>query len=210
MKSCGFQGKHLALAALLAAAGTSHGWAAPARKSAPRRPGVKPAAPAAIPADVTRLEILPGSFSLDGARAVQRLVVVGATKDGATRDLTDRVTFTLSNPKLARISGGAVSPLADGEARLVARMGSLSSAPAALTVTNSKTTASTEFVNDVMPILAKTGCNSTACHGSPAGKGGLKLSLFGYEPELDHPALVKDQNGKRVNLQSPEQSLLLQ
>ena len=25
---------------------------------------------------------------------------------------------------------------------------------------------------DVMPILAKAGCNSTACHGSPAGKNG--------------------------------------
>jgi len=34
----------------------------------------------------------------------------------------------------------------------------------------------------VAPDPGKAGCNSTACHGSPAGKNGFKLSLFGYEP----------------------------
>jgi hypothetical protein len=66
-----------------------------------------------------------------------------------------------------------------------------------------------DFATDVMPILAKAGCNQTACHGSPVGKGGFKLSLFGYEPALDHTAIAKDAGGKRVNLQEPAQSLVL-
>src|SRR2546423_465638 len=46
--------------------------------------------------------------------------------------------------------------------------------------------------------------------GSPAGKGGFKLSLFGYEPELDHQAITREQSGKRINLKDPAKSLLLQ
>ena len=59
-----------------------------------------------------------------------------------------------------------------------------------------------------LAVLAKAGCNNTACHGSPAGKGGLKLSLFGYEPDLDHVALTK--GGKYVNAKEPAKSLVIQ
>ena len=41
------------------------------------------------------------------------------------------------------------------------------------------------FRNHVESVLAKTGCNSGACHGALAGKNGFKLSLRGYDPEGD-------------------------
>lgn len=65
------------------------------------------------------------------------------------------------------------------------------------------------FLNDVEPILSRAGCNQGACHGSQFGKGGFKLSLFGYEPETDHESLVKGASGRRLDFRVPERSLLL-
>jgi hypothetical protein len=210
-------GGMLALAGLLAAWTIPSAAAAPARKSPRKKPLTKSAAAKKAPAgapdlskDVTHLEILPRTATLDGPRSAQHLVVTAVSKDGATWDVTDRASLTFSNSKLVKMADGRAVPLADGETKVVAKLGRVSSAPATLTVQNSKTPAAVEFVNDIMPILSKGGCNSTACHGSPAGKGGFKLSLFGYEPELDHPAIAKDADGKRVNLKDPAKSLVLQ
>lgn len=67
----------------------------------------------------------------------------------------------------------------------------------------------TSFVNDVLPALTRLGCNQGACHGSSAGKGGFKLSLRGFAPELDHRAIVRGLAGRRIDLLRPESSLLL-
>ncbi|MBI3679781.1 MAG: DUF1553 domain-containing protein [Acidobacteria bacterium] len=60
------------------------------------------------------------------------------------------------------------------------------------------------FSTHVTPILTFGGCNQSACHGSPVGKNGFKLSLFGYEPEKDYQALIG-----RLNIKSPDESLVL-
>jgi hypothetical protein len=66
-----------------------------------------------------------------------------------------------------------------------------------------------EFRMDVMAVLSKAGCNVGGCHGNGNGKGGLKLSLRGQDPDLDWLALTRDQGGRRVNAIEPEKSLLL-
>ena len=65
------------------------------------------------------------------------------------------------------------------------------------------------FRKHVEPILAKQGCNSGACHGALAGKGGFKLSLQGYDPAADYFNIVKQDRGRRVELADPGQSLFL-
>jgi Protein of unknown function (DUF1553)/Protein of unknown function (DUF1549) len=65
------------------------------------------------------------------------------------------------------------------------------------------------FVNDIVPILTKSGCANSNCHGSIRGQAGFKLSLFGYEPELDYDAIVKDANGRRIDRADPPKSLIL-
>jgi hypothetical protein len=65
------------------------------------------------------------------------------------------------------------------------------------------------FVNDIVPIFTKFGCAGSNCHGSIRGQSGFKLSLFGYEPELDYKAIVKAGNGRRINLKEPAKSLVL-
>jgi hypothetical protein len=65
------------------------------------------------------------------------------------------------------------------------------------------------FRNDVLPILSRLGCNSGACHGALAGKGGFRLSLRGYDPEADHASIAKQLRGRRIEIANPGQSLLL-
>src|SRR5439155_18669016 len=65
------------------------------------------------------------------------------------------------------------------------------------------------FSSDVVPLLTKLGCNSGGCHGKATGQNGFKLSLLGYEPELDYEAIVKEARGRRLFLAAPERSLLL-
>src|SRR5437588_8273232 len=65
------------------------------------------------------------------------------------------------------------------------------------------------FRNHVIPLMTRAGCNSGACHGALAGKGGLKLSLRGYNPPEDHFVLTRQALGRRVDRQEPGRSLLL-
>ena len=66
-----------------------------------------------------------------------------------------------------------------------------------------------DFERHVMGLLSKVGCNAGSCHGSFQGKNGFRLSLFGYEPDFDFAALSRDNLGRRVNVQKPDESLLL-
>lgn len=66
------------------------------------------------------------------------------------------------------------------------------------------------FANDIAPILTKLGCNGGGCHGKSTGRGGFKLSLFGFEPEEDYLAITRGSRGRRVFPAAPDESLLLQ
>jgi hypothetical protein len=65
------------------------------------------------------------------------------------------------------------------------------------------------FRNHVLPVLSKAGCNSGACHGALAGKGGFKLSLRGYDPATDYHTITKQARGRRIELSDPGSSLFL-
>ena len=65
-----------------------------------------------------------------------------------------------------------------------------------------------DFQKHVAPLLGRLGCNGRACHGSFQGQGGFQLSLFGYDFQSDHKALLED-GTDRVNLKNPTDSLIL-
>ncbi|MEX0818742.1 MAG: DUF1549 domain-containing protein, partial [Pirellulaceae bacterium] len=65
------------------------------------------------------------------------------------------------------------------------------------------------FRYDVLPALSKQGCSAGACHGSPTGKGGFRLSLRGFDAELDRLTLLRETTGRRINWLEPAHSLLL-
>jgi hypothetical protein len=65
------------------------------------------------------------------------------------------------------------------------------------------------FRNHVTPVLTKMGCNQGACHGALAGKNGFKLTLRGYDPDVDYDTLTRQAVGRRISLAEPSASLLL-
>ena len=65
------------------------------------------------------------------------------------------------------------------------------------------------FRYDVLPALSKQGCSAGACHGSPSGKGGFRLSLRGFDAELDRLTLLRETSGRRIDWLEPKNSLLL-
>nr|WP_143547745.1 DUF1549 and DUF1553 domain-containing protein [Rhodopirellula sp. SM50] len=74
-----------------------------------------------------------------------------------------------------------------------------------------------DFQQHVVPLLGRLGCNGRSCHGSFQGRGGLQLSLFGYDFLMDHRSLTAQastggerQSDRRVDPQRPDESLVLQ
>ena len=65
------------------------------------------------------------------------------------------------------------------------------------------------FGTDIVPLLTRLGCNSGGCHGKATGQNGFKLSLFGFEPDVDYQALVHEARGRRLSPAAPDRSLLL-
>jgi len=65
------------------------------------------------------------------------------------------------------------------------------------------------FIRDVVPAITKAGCNAGACHGSFQGRGGLTLSLLGFDPRADYEAIAVHAFGRRVFPAAPDRSLIL-
>ncbi|MCI0683694.1 MAG: DUF1549 and DUF1553 domain-containing protein [Gemmataceae bacterium] len=66
-----------------------------------------------------------------------------------------------------------------------------------------------DFERHVMGLFGRAGCNAGSCHGSFQGKGGFRLSLFGYDPDKDYIAITREGLSRRVNASDPDGSLLL-
>jgi hypothetical protein len=66
------------------------------------------------------------------------------------------------------------------------------------------------FTKHVVPLFAKVGCSARSCHGSFQGQNGFRLSLFGYDPKLDHAELTANEGqGPRVDVDAIDESLAL-
>src|SRR5215469_13254536 len=70
---------------------------------------------------------------------------------------------------------------------------------ASVDLPGNKTIDKVDFERHIMGLLGRMGCNSGSCHGSFQGKGGFRLSLFGYDPEFDYTALTRDVQGRRID-----------
>ncbi|MGH7139465.1 MAG: DUF1549 domain-containing protein, partial [Pirellulales bacterium] len=72
-----------------------------------------------------------------------------------------------------------------------------------------ESSAQPDFRRHVLPVMGRLGCNGRACHGSFQGRGGFRLSLFGYDFAADHEAMTSGDE-PRANVKDPAASLLLQ
>lgn len=156
-----------------------------------------------------RLEVQPSEFTIDGSRQQLQLVVTGFYADGTIADLTRAAQYRVVEPSLAEVNArGGVLPRANGQTSVEVTAGNVT-ASMTLHVKNSEEPENVSFHFQMLPILSKAGCSMGACHGSPHGKGGFRLSLRAFDPALDYKTIVEEEFGRRVNLLEPEKSLLL-
>ncbi len=156
-----------------------------------------------------RLEVLPPAIKLTGPTATQGLLVTARFPNGTRRDVTDEATFVSRAPEVAAVSAaGEIAARGDGSAAVVARWKGRQ-APVTVTVRDTKLPVVYSFVRDVVPTFTRLGCSQGPCHGAAQGKGGFKLSLRGYAPEIDFVQITRQMGGRRISREAPEKSLLL-
>jgi len=154
------------------------------------------------------LIISPERCVLLSNRSQQLLLVTGNYAGNDVRDLTSFATITSSNSTVVKIERSIVFPVGNGEASVTVTVGG-QTATVPVTVKNFEAPAPVSFKNETQMAMTKSGCNSGACHGSPSGKGGFRLSLRAYDSELDIMTVRSEFFGRRTNILEPDASLLL-
>ncbi|MDB5304409.1 MAG: Protein of unknown function (DUF1553)/Protein of unknown function [Phycisphaerales bacterium] len=143
------------------------------------------------------------------AGGTHRLLVSFAFPDGFEVDATARSGFESDHPEIAVAdASGAVRGVSPGSATITASLDGQHT-QVKVTVTAPANGEGISFVNDVLPVLSRAGCNAGACHAKPDGQNGFKLSVFAFDPRSDYRAIVAGDRGRRVFPAAPEESLLL-
>lgn len=161
-----------------------------------------------LSANADELVIYPSRIQLDNGRDFQRFVVLHTREDGVTVDVTEEATVAVPD-SLVTHAADRVDPKANGEGALTATYNELK-ASVPVTVAGVDNRPAISFENDVEPVLMRAGCNTGKCHGSAQGKNGFRLSLFGFDPKMDHTNLTRETLGRRLDVADPEESLMLQ
>jgi hypothetical protein len=161
------------------------------------------------PADVQSLSVHPEKITLKGIDDAQQLILTAALGGGRLQDLTGNVKYDVADAKVVRVSSaGRVIPIANGTTEVTVSYGD-KVVKVPVTAQSCDVNLPINFGNQIVPIFTKLGCNSGGCHGKASGQNGFKISLLGFEPEVDYTALVKEARGRRVFPAAPDSSLLL-
>ncbi|MEQ8788503.1 MAG: DUF1549 and DUF1553 domain-containing protein [Pirellulaceae bacterium] len=155
-----------------------------------------------------RIEVFPEAIELSGPRRQAQLVVTGYYDDGTLQDLTRAAKYSVGDAQIATVDDTVVRPHADGSTDVTVHAGG-HQVQVAVTVRNFQQPQPISFTHGALVALSKQGCNAGACHGSPSGKGGFRLSLRAFDPQLDRMTLIREEFGRRTNPLDPEASLLL-
>ena len=156
--------------------------------------------------------VSPPVVTLQGNDARGQLLVTQGDAAGGSQsaDLTSQATYASSQPLIVTVSPtGRLLARGNGSANLTITVGT-TSRTVPVSVAGIDPLAKVGFNESVMPILSRAGCNAGACHASQYGKGGFKLSVFGFAPEDDHKAIVRERFGRLANSVNPAESLFLQ
>src|SRR5215471_16642599 len=162
------------------------------------------------PAEIQSLNAYPNQIVLKSTEDAQQILVTATLANNRLQDLTGDVQYEVADSKVARVStAGRVVPVANGATTITAKYAD-KAVSIAVKAAQCDVSLPINFANQVVPIFTKLGCNAGGCHGKASGQNGFKLSLLGFEPEVDYAALVKEARGRRVFPAAPGQSLLLQ
>ncbi|MFG0335654.1 MAG: DUF1549 domain-containing protein [Maioricimonas sp. JB049] len=158
-------------------------------------------------AKLTGIEVTPSVIELHGENAYTQILATGILESGDRIDVTRIAKLTTSGEAASVTRLGRVVAKQSGQAELIVTLnGQTVNVPIHSTVTAA---GATSFVRDVAPVLSRLGCNQGTCHGAKDGKNGFKLSLRGYDPIFDVRSFTDDLKSRRVNIASPDDSLML-
>ena len=165
---------------------------------------------AAHVASADEVRVLPSQFTLHGQQARQQLSVVAIRNDRIAHAILEKdLNLESSDPGVVKIEDGVAWAVGSGTASIVARTADGRQASASVRVVDADHERRWSFRNDVQSVFSKVGCNSGACHGALAGKGGFRLSLRGYDSETDYLSITRQARGRRIELADPGRSLIL-
>lgn len=158
---------------------------------------------------ISSFQVDPPSLKLVGADSSIQLVVSGKGSNDRSFDLIPETQFSLVGDAVFQTSPkGRVTPLRNGTAQIqVTFRGEKKLLP--VEVSGFSENQPIHFTNDIIPVLTKFGCNSGGCHGKLSGQNGFRLSLLGFDPEMDFMTLVQEGRGRRLSPSAPERSTFL-
>ena len=137
------------------------------------------------------VRVTPEKVVLWGKNASQKFLVHGSFADGLERDITPLSRLSISDDTIVRLDEhGLAKALTDGEATLRVEVAG-QTIRARIRVEGSQETRPFSFGQDIGGIFTKKGCNSSDCHGSVKGKGGLKLSMNALYPRDDYKWILE-------------------
>lgn len=157
---------------------------------------------------LTKLEAFPPTIQLLGLDDRAQLLVTGVLDDGSLVDLTHHAKFAPDNSTIKLMTGARIQPNGNGSARIIAKHGDLETT-FQVQVSGCEGNLPINFTNQVIPIFTKLSCNGGGCHGKSGGQNGFRLSLLGFEPEIDFASLAREERNRRVQVTAPDASLLL-
>ena len=141
----------------------------------------------------------PGLTSFRSSKACAKLAAIEASRD------IDLEAAMQIRDAIISLSMLAMLPVSNVNAQALK--------PASVRFADSRSDETPDFQKHVAPLLGRLGCNGRSCHGSFQGRGGFRLSLFGYDFNMDHTALMaraSTKTGQRVDRQEPDRSLIIQ
>ena len=184
--------------------------AAPSQLAANFKPAVEKLETESLPpgTKVVGLEVVPASIKLTSPFDYAQLLVTAKLDNGDRVDATRLVQAQPAAATVAISPTGIVKATADGASAIGLKLGD-QTATVPVEAAGVAAEFHPDFIRDVNPVLSRVGCNAGTCHGAVKGKNGFKLSLRGYDPIYDVRALTDDLSSRRVNLASPDDSLML-
>ena len=129
---------------------------------------------------------------------MQQLVITGHYANGGIQDVTRQVRYRAVDPKVVRVdASGSLAAVHNGTTEVIAEFQG-QAVKVLVTVEEADREQPINFTNEIVPIFSKLGCNSGACHGKSTGQNGFRLSLLGFEPQVDFEALTREWRGRRI------------
>lgn len=146
----------------------------------------------------TRLVLHPPTVELNGPQARHRILVTAVAPDGSLRDVTSAVKYTCQDGGVVAVAAvGECVARKDGQTLVNVNYGG-QSVPLRVVVRDTQQVRAASFVNDVIPILTRLGCNQGVL---PRQRGGAKwlppivARLRSRDgSRLDHPRICRPAN----------------